>query len=159
MGDLIQLPAPTPRVREYGERREEEPRPAGLSGSPPRRMTSWVRATTAFMRCASSRRPSSNRDDRHLIAATNALLADQSPREGPFSLGDGEALRVAIALRNLHPGGGAPTPNYVDDTARRLRTLQREIHDDPPAPEVDEPNERESSYAGTDEQLRVRVGS
>jgi hypothetical protein len=159
MGDLIRLPVATPRAREYGERGEEETRPSGLCGHPARGMTPRLRTTAAFMRCGSSRRLSRARDDRHLIAATNALLADRPPREAPLSVDDGKALRIAIALRNLHPGGGGPTPTYVDHTARRLRTLQRPFHDDPRTPEIDVADGRDSPYAGTDRQLRVRVGS
>jgi hypothetical protein len=158
MGDLIQLPAPTPRVRDYGRRRDEEPYPAALSRLPPRGMTSWAGTITALMRCGSSRRPSWNCDDRHLIAATNALLADRAPTGVPLSFDDAKALRFAIALRNRHPGGGAPTPTYVDETARLLRTSHRAICDDPNAPEFEEPNQRHSSNADTDGQLRVRVG-
>jgi hypothetical protein len=159
MGDLIRLPMLTPRVREDGRRREEELRSARLSGLPLRRMASWVGTTTTFMRCGSSRRLSWERNDRHLIAATNALLVDRPPREVPLSLDDGRALRLAIALRNLHPGGGAPTPTYVDHTARRLRTVQRAIRDDPRAPEIDEAIGRGNSHGGTDGQRRVGVGS
>jgi hypothetical protein len=158
MGDLIRLPVPTARVGEYEERREKEPGRAGPSGRPPRRMRSWVCTTTTFMRCGSSRRRSWDRDDRHLLAATNALLVDRAPRGVPLSFDDANALHAAIALRNLHPGGGAPTPNYVGDTARRLRTLQRAIRDEPHAPEVDDANEPDSSCAGTNEQ-RVGFGS
>jgi hypothetical protein len=81
--------------------------------------------TTTFIRCGSSRHRSWGRDDRHLIAATNAVLADRAPTGVPLSFEAGKALRIAIALRNLHPGGGAPTPTYVDRTARRLRNLHR----------------------------------
>lgn len=115
--------------------------------------------TTTITRRASPRRPGWTPDDRHLIAAANALLADRSPGAVLLSVYDGKALRLAIRLRNLHPGGGAPTPTYVDDTARRLRTWQRRNGDGPQAPEIDEPSGPDSSYAGTDQHLRVRVGS
>jgi hypothetical protein len=117
------------------------------------------RPTTTFIRGGSSWHRSWGRDDRHLIAATNAVLADRAPTGVPLSFEDGNALRIAIALRNLHPGGGAPTPTYVDRTARRLRILHRAIRDDPRAPEIDEPKGRDSWHAGTDRQLRVRIGS
>jgi hypothetical protein len=158
MGDLILLPVPTSRVREQGGRRDEERHPAELSGLQPGWMASWFRTTTTFMRRGASRRRRWDRDDRHLIAAANALLADRAPTGVPLSFDDAKALRVAIALRNLHPGGGAPTPTYVDDTARRLRALQHAIRDDLPAREIDEPKGGDSD-AGTDRQLRVRVGS
>jgi hypothetical protein len=159
MGNLIRLPLPVPRVREDGGLWEEEPRAAGLIGLPPRRMRSWVRRCTAIMSFGSPPRPCWSRDDRSLSAATNALLADRSPRGVNLSPGDANALRAAIALRSLHPGGGAPTPNYVDDTARQLRTMQRTNRDEPHAPDLDEANGRGNSYPSNDGQLRVRVGS
>jgi hypothetical protein len=159
MGNLIRLPLPVPRVREDGGLWDEEPRAAGLIGLPPLRMTSWARMCTAIMSFGSPRRPSWSRDDRSLSAATNALLADRSPRGANLSPGDAKALRAAIALRSLHPGGGAPTPNYVDDTARQVRTMQRANCDEPHALDLDEATGRGSSYPSNDGQLRVGVGS
>ncbi len=158
MGDLIRLPVPSARTSEDEGFRNEEPHLLELRRLPAHRLRSWARTATTMMRCRSSRRPNWNGDDRRLFAATNPLLADRAPRGVPLSLNDARALHVAIVLRNLHPGGGAPTPNYVDHTARRLRTLQRAIGDDPRAPDVDDADAASSPCAGTDTQL-VQFGS
>src|ERR1700690_2483903 len=113
MGDLLRLPVMTPRVRDDARCREEDLRSAELTRRPRGSMASWMAMTTMLTRSVASRRRHWNRDDRHLMAATNALLMDRPPRGGALSLDDREALRIAIALRNLHPGGDAPRPTYV----------------------------------------------
>lgn len=159
MGNLIRLPAPTSRVCERARLWGEEPRATGLIGLLPRRMTRSVRTAATAMRFGSPLRLKWHSDDRHLIAATNALLADRSPRGVHLSLDDAKALSVAIALRTLHPGGGAPTPNYVDGLARQVRTVQRRIRGDPLPLGLYEANGRGSSYRSDHVQQRDQTGS
>jgi hypothetical protein len=157
MSNVIRLPLLAPNIRDDAGAREVERGAGGLIKLLLRLTRASVRTATAS-HFESPPRLEWNHADRRLIAAANALLGDRPPRGHDLSPDDTKALRVAIALRTLHPGGRAPTPWYVDDLARRLRILRQAIRDDPPAREFDEPNRRGSSYRSEHGQLRDRAG-
>jgi hypothetical protein len=125
MSNVIPLPLLAPDIREGADARKMERSAGRLLRLLPRRTTASVPTAAAARHFGSPRRLEGNNRDRSLIAATNALLADRRPRGRHLPPGDAIALRVAIALRTLHPGGRTPTPHYVDDLARRVRILQR----------------------------------
>jgi len=56
-----------------------------------------------------------------LQRAIEALLSDKRPRRGRLTEDEARTLRAAAQLRAEHPANSAPTPEFVDDLARRLR--------------------------------------
>jgi cytochrome b6-f complex iron-sulfur subunit len=61
-----------------------------------------------------------SRADRRLTRFVKALIDDRRPPRAPADE-DAGAMQVAARLRAAHPGGGDPSPAFVDNLARRLR--------------------------------------
>ena len=64
-----------------------------------------------------------SRDDRRLQRHVDALLRDRRPPKsdpGP----DLAAMQLAARLHAAHPGSAEPTPEFVDELARKLRKAQ-----------------------------------
>ncbi|MFN2583106.1 MAG: ubiquinol-cytochrome c reductase iron-sulfur subunit [Candidatus Dormibacteria bacterium] len=61
-----------------------------------------------------------SRADRRLRRFIEAIVRDRKPRRGAAG-DDIDAMRLAARLHAAHPGSGEPTPEFIDDLARRMR--------------------------------------
>ena len=61
-----------------------------------------------------------SRADRRLQRFVDAIVRDRRPRRGDAG-DDARAMRLAASLHAAHPGSAEPTPQFIDDLARRLR--------------------------------------
>jgi nitrite reductase/ring-hydroxylating ferredoxin subunit len=61
-----------------------------------------------------------SRADRRLLRYVDALLKDRPPRRSRAG-DDVAAMRFAATLRAAHPGTHEPSPEFIDDLARRMR--------------------------------------
>ena len=64
-----------------------------------------------------------SRADRRLSRYVEALLKDRRPPQAPAG-NDLPAMQLAARLRAEHPGSADPSPEFVDDLARKLRAQQ-----------------------------------
>jgi len=66
-----------------------------------------------------------SRTDRRLQRYIDAIVRDRRPRRGDAG-DDHEAMRLAARLHAAHPGSADPSPEFIDDLARRLRNSTTE---------------------------------
>ncbi|HYL72518.1 MAG TPA: Rieske (2Fe-2S) protein [Candidatus Dormibacteraeota bacterium] len=63
--------------------------------------------------------------DRRLQRHVEALLKDKRPPQSDAG-DDAPAMQLAAALKAAHPGSAEPSPEFVDELARKLRTEEAE---------------------------------
>ena len=61
-----------------------------------------------------------SRADRRLHRFIDAIVRDRRPKRGDAG-DDAGAMRMAASLHAAHPGSADPSPEFIDDLARRLR--------------------------------------